>query len=89
MPPSLLGYLENWFYWVELLVILDLAWILNLKSRDILYPVIGLMLAGALFNILGVNELAEVILRISFVGLIVGVIFTLVENYKEPLRRKK
>lgn len=84
-PHSLLSYLESWFYWIELLFILNLAWIFRLKSGHIMHPALGLIIVGALLNIFGANEFAETVLRTAFVGLIVGVAFTLVENYKQHL----
>lgn len=74
--------LQNWLYWLELFVILILVWIFKLKSQHILYSSFALIAIGAILNILTLDQTSEAVLRISFVGLLVGVAQTLLESYK-------
>lgn len=76
------GLLQNSFYWLELAFILILVWIFKLKSQHILYPSFAIIALGAILNVFTLDQASEVFLRISFVGLLVGVTLTLLENYK-------
>lgn len=67
-------------YWLWFVLVVDISWILGLKSRHLLYPSLFFMILGAIFNVFGGFIAAEVILRLWVVVFLVGVILLLIES---------
>lgn len=67
--PNLFGYFIYW--WVLVLIVLvGLSY--HLKSRSYLSVSFAMFFLSALFTVIGLKETAETIMRLSFIGWIVG-----------------
>jgi len=83
-PSFLFPYLESIFYWIELILILEIVWIFKIESKMILYFSLLLIAAGGVLDVFGFGNSSEAALRASFAPLLVGAVL----NLKE-LKQKK
>ncbi len=73
---------EGYIYWLVLIGLIFLIWLWKRKSRFSLYSSFALFVISALIVTLGFEDIGEFIMRLSFIGLIVGFLQSLLE-YKE------
>lgn len=69
-------------YWWLLVFIISLIWNFKLRSGYILWIALFLFLVSALFVAISLREIAEITMRISFLGWIIGLIQSFVEYKK-------
>ena len=71
--------LGSLFYWLILIGILFGVWSYNKKSGFTFKSALTLFIIGAIFTVINIQNFAEVIMRISFVFLLVGIGQSLIE----------
>lgn len=79
---------QGWFYWLWLILTIDLSWVLRFRSQNILYFSLTLMGVGGAFNVFGNFMVGEVILRLWVVVFLVGVVLFLIESGSSLPRNK-
>lgn len=63
----------DYFYWLILIFWLSSYWILKISSAKSLLFTLWLFLIASFIKLLGVNNVAEFVFRLSLIGLIIGV----------------
>ena len=70
-------------YWIILVVWISLVLVLKKDSSFSLVPALALFLFSAILTVVGIRNLAEPIMRISFIGWIVGISHALIEYIRQ------
>jgi len=71
---------DSAFFWLELLLILNLTWIFKPRGIHLLYFAFLFTSVGGFFNIVGMNNTSEFVLRASLVVWGIGLLFYLIES---------
>lgn len=71
----------SFIYWAILGLFISTVWIFKIKSQVVLFSAFGLFILGGIIAAFKLNSIAEIILRISLIGWLVGFIKSLVEYF--------
>lgn len=69
-------------YWIVLFVWISVVWVLKKDSSFSLVPALFLFGLAALLTVFGLRNLAEPVMRVSFIGWLVGLSHALIEYIK-------
>lgn len=69
-------------YWFILFAWVAVMWFSKKTSNFALYPAFVLFLISAVLTVIGLRSLAEPVMRISFIGWLIGIFKALIEYKK-------
>ena len=78
--PYVTGNLTSLFYWIELLLVVEMLYFFKVKALRMLQIAFGFFILGAIFNLLNKVDISETILRVGFVIWVAGLVFYAKKN---------